>query len=99
MQKRIIMTIEEKKERFPQEYIDMLEMYKQLRVQRGIKRKTVARLVEMKERTYYAKETYGMAVSLVDMLKFMKAIGFELSATSRDVFSVTRKQKKIRFDF
>lgn len=91
------MTNEEKKARYPQEYIDMIEMYKELREQRGIKRKTVAKIVGMKERTYYSKETYGMTISLFELMSFMKAIGFELSITSKDVFSMTKRQKEVRF--
>lgn len=92
------MTIAEGKARFDDDYIDMLEMYKELRKQRGIKRKTVADKIGMNYRTYYKKETYGLAASVSDMRKFLKAIGFDLSITSSSVFSMTKRQKEIKFN-
>lgn len=92
------MKIEEYKKRFSKEYIEMLEMYKELREQRGIKRRTVAINLGMDYRTYYKKETYGIAISLEEMQNFLRVIGFEMGIVSSNVFSLNKKQNnEIRF--
>tara|TARA_B100001094_G_C17955887_1_gene682960 strand:+ start:86 stop:406 length:321 start_codon:yes stop_codon:yes gene_type:complete len=78
-------------------YIVWLDKFVSLRKLRGISRKYVAHHMGLSYRTYYAKEVCISSFKMFELVKAFNVIGYNLDVVVGDVFSHTKRGKRIEY--
>ncbi len=90
-------TYEERRLKYDPLYIDWLDKFVKLRKLRGISRKYVAKELGLGYRTYYAKEVCISSFKMYELVKAFDVIGFSFEIVVDDVFSHTKRGKRVDY--
>jgi DNA-binding XRE family transcriptional regulator len=91
------LTYEQRRLKYDPLYIDWLDRFVSLRKLRNISRKYVARELGLSDRTYYTKEACISSFKMYELVKAFEVIGFSFEVVVDQVFSHTKRGKRIDY--